>query len=56
MAEHVTLYELNNLLSVAVNNAFPRQFKVAGEISELRENNSGHCYLELIEKTERIYK
>lgn len=50
MAEHVTLYELNNLLSVAVNNAFPRQFKVAGEISELRENNSGHCYLELIEK------
>lgn len=50
MPENITLYELNNMLSVAVNNAFPKQYKVAAEISELRENNSGHCYMELIEK------
>ena len=50
MPENITLYELNNMLSVAVSNAFPKQYKVAAEISELRENNSGHCYMELIEK------
>ena len=50
MPENISLYELNNMLSVAVNNAFPKQYKVAAEISELRENNSGHCYMELIEK------
>ena len=50
MPENITLFELNNMLSVAVNNAFPKQYKVAAEISELRENNSGHCYMELIEK------
>lgn len=38
------------MLSIAVSNAFPKQYKVAAEISELRENNSGHCYMELIEK------
>ncbi|MBR4119481.1 MAG: exodeoxyribonuclease VII large subunit [Bacteroidales bacterium] len=50
MPENITLYELNNMLSVAVSNAFPKQYKVAAEISELRENSSGHCYIELIEK------
>lgn len=50
MAENITLYELNNMLSIVVNNAFQKQYRVAAEISELRENSSGHCYLELIEK------
>ncbi|MBQ8045457.1 MAG: exodeoxyribonuclease VII large subunit, partial [Bacteroidales bacterium] len=50
MAENITLYELNNMLSIVVNNAFQKQYRVAAEISELREYSSGHCYLELIEK------
>ena len=53
MAENITLYELNNMLSIVVGNAFQKQYKVAAEISELRINGSGHCYMELIEKDEQ---
>ena len=53
MAENITLYELNNMLSIVVGNAFQKQYKVAAEISELRVNGSGHCYMELIEKDEQ---
>lgn len=53
MAENITLYELNNMLSIVVGNAFQKQYKVAAEISELRVNGSGHCYIELIEKDEQ---
>ena len=53
MAENITLYELNNMLSIVVGNAFQKQYKVAAEISELRVNSSGHCYMELIEKDEQ---
>ena len=50
MADNITLYELNNMLSIVVGNTFQKQYRVAAEISELRENSSGHCYMELIEK------
>ncbi len=53
MAENITLYELNNMLSIVVGNAFQKQYNVAAEISELRVNGSGHCYMELIEKDEQ---
>ena len=53
MAENITLYELNNMLSIVVGNAFQKQYKVAAEISELRVNSSGHCYMELVEKDEQ---
>src|SRR5680860_619300 len=32
--------------------AFPTTVWVVAEVSELKENRSGHCYLELIEKEE----
>lgn len=53
MAENITLYELNNMLSIVVGNAFQKQYKVAAEISELRVNSSGHCYMELVEKDDQ---
>jgi len=50
MEQKITLSELNELIKDAVENAFPVTVWVVAEISELKENRNGHCYLELIEK------
>jgi exodeoxyribonuclease VII large subunit len=47
---HLTLFELNSLVKGAVKEAFPSSFWIVAEISELKVNYSGHCYLELVEK------
>jgi exodeoxyribonuclease VII large subunit len=52
MKERLTLYELNTGIRDALQDAFPDTCWVMAEISELKENRSGHCYLELIEKDE----
>lgn len=44
-----TLYELNGMVSVAVQSVLPGQYWVEAELSEVRER-SGHCYMELVEK------
>lgn len=48
----VTLYELNSRVKSGVRELFPDNYWITGEISELNINQSGHCYLELIEKRE----
>ncbi len=48
----ITLLELNNAVRNSLNTAFPEQYWVIAEISEIRENRNGHCYLELVEKDE----
>ncbi len=50
MDQKLTLSELNNLIKDALLDAFPGTVWVVAEVSELKENRSGHCYLELIEK------
>ncbi|HEX2933847.1 MAG TPA: exodeoxyribonuclease VII large subunit [Bacteroidales bacterium] len=53
----ISLYELNNSLKRGIKELFPDTFWVTGEICEMNINQSGHCYLELIEKaseTEQI--
>ena len=50
MAEQITLSELNNLIKDSLLEAFPESLWIIAEISELKENRTGHCYLELIEK------
>jgi exodeoxyribonuclease VII large subunit len=52
MDQKLTLSELNGLIKDALFEAFPATVWVVAEISELKENRSGHCYLELIEKEE----
>lgn len=52
MSTRVTLAELNNRIRNALQDAFPETVWVVAEISELKENRTGHCYLELIEKDE----
>jgi exodeoxyribonuclease VII large subunit len=47
------LSELNKSIKSAVSDSFPSSLWVIGEISELKVNHAGHCYLELIEKDEK---
>jgi len=46
----LSLYELNRRIRESINSTFNETYWVVAEISELNENRSGHCYLELIEK------
>jgi len=47
---HLTLFELNGLIKGSIKQAFPGAFWIVAEISELKVNSNGHCYLELVEK------
>lgn len=46
----LSLFELNKTIQESIREAFPDTYWVTGEISELKINASGHCYMELIEK------
>lgn len=48
----ITLYELNTKVKEGIRKIFPGAFWIVAEISEINTNQSGHCYLELIEKSE----
>ena len=48
--QSLTLFELNNQVKTGIREIFPGSYWVVGEISEINVNQSGHCYLELIEK------
>ena len=50
MVQKLTLSELNELIKDALLDAFPGTVWIVAEVSELKENRSGHCYLELVEK------
>lgn len=47
---YLTLFELNTVVKSVINDAFPVACWVAGEIAELKCNQKGHCYLDLVEK------
>ncbi|MDP4222141.1 MAG: exodeoxyribonuclease VII large subunit [Bacteroidota bacterium] len=46
----LTLTELQLIIKDSLYIAFPEMYWVIAEISEIKENYSGHCYLELVEK------
>jgi len=50
MASPVTLLELNTLIGDTLRENLPQAYWVVAEISEMKVNRSGHCYLELVEK------
>ena len=52
MNEQLKLSELNGLVKKAIGEAFTAPIWVICEISELKINRNGHCYLVLIEKEE----
>ncbi len=48
--EYISLKELQSLVRLSLEERFALPVWVSSEISELKVNYSGHCYLELIEK------
>ena len=50
MRDSFTLYELQRIIGCAVEQFLPRPVWVSAEISELKVNASGHCYMELVER------
>ena len=52
-SEPISLYELNQQIKSVIKNATEPAYWVFAEISELKINVSGHCYIELVEKDEK---
>ena len=50
--ENLSLVELNKLIQKTLKNHLEPSYWVVAEIGELRLNQKGHCYLELIENQE----
>jgi exodeoxyribonuclease VII large subunit len=50
MTEKLSLTELQQIIKDSLYLALPDFYWVIAEISEIKENYAGHCYLELIEK------
>jgi exodeoxyribonuclease VII large subunit len=46
----ISLSKLNSLIKSAIMDALPEMYWVVAEIADIRQNQKGHCYLELIEK------
>lgn len=46
----ITLYDLQRMVRTTVEECFATPLWVSAEISELKVNRSGHCYLDLVEK------
>ncbi|MBQ9138719.1 MAG: exodeoxyribonuclease VII large subunit [Alistipes sp.] len=53
MRESFSLYELQRIVGAAVEQFFPQPVWVSAEISELKVNATGHCYMELVERDEK---
>ena len=51
-SQHITLSELQRRIKQAVEGTLPLPVWVVAEVAELKVNYSGHCYLELVEKSE----
>ena len=46
----ISLYELNNLIKGVLDDSLPERIWIRAEMSDVRVNQNGHCYLEFIEK------
>ncbi|MFO7999696.1 MAG: exodeoxyribonuclease VII large subunit [Marinilabilia sp.] len=49
----ITLFQLNQRIRGIIDDAMLHSLWVTAEISELRVNRNGHCYIDLIEKDEK---
>lgn len=46
----LSLFELNRFVKQALHNQLPDVYWVQAELSDVRSNSSGHCYLEFVQK------
>ena len=49
----MSLFELNNLVRTSIRTCLPDEYWVQAELSDVRSNYSGHCYLEFVQKDAR---
>lgn len=49
----LTLYELNNRVRMSLSRALPDEYWVQAELSDVRVNPAGHCYVEFVQKEAR---
>ena len=50
---HITLAQLQGIISIALADALPLPVWVCAEVADIKINASGHCYIERIEKNEK---
>jgi exodeoxyribonuclease VII large subunit len=50
MGDKLSLTELQLLIKDSLHKAMPGMYWIVAEISEIKENYAGHCYIELVEK------
>lgn len=51
--EALSLYELNNRVRQVLNRALTDEYWLKAELSEVRVNAAGHCYVEFVQKDSR---
>lgn len=51
--EAISLYDLNALVRRSMEQCLPDEYWVQAELSDVRTNSTGHCYLEFIQKDPR---
>lgn len=49
----LSLYELNSIVRCGLRNLMPDEYWVHAELSDVRSNYSGHCYMEFVQKDPR---
>ena len=49
----LSLFELNGLVRASIRACLPDEYWVQAELSDVRSNYSGHCYLEFVQKDAR---
>src|SRR5210317_1665986 len=50
LMQQLTLHQLNRLIQSTLEQHLDTSYWVVAEIGELRINQKGHCYMELVEK------
>lgn len=51
--EPLSLYQLNALVRRSLEQCLPDEFWVQAELSDVRTNSTGHCYIEFVQKDPR---
>lgn len=46
----LSLYELNALVRRSLEQCLPDAYWIQAELSDVRTNSTGHCYLEFVQK------
>lgn len=53
MGDALSLLELNSLVRKSLETCLPSTYWISAELSDVRSNSTGHCYLEFIQKNEQ---